>query len=183
MHLMRYLLIVAFAVLVSLPSTAQPPVKFLSEYQLDEHPNTETDIHMQGIWKLKEDTNANNYFVVERDGSYRFSITYMNRGGDNRGLEHSTAFFSEVDGVKFLNAPYRSFFNEPSFRGTVLLRVDEVDVPHCWDVTFTLVTDPNLYKMKSSAELRAYIRQHLKDPAIYGKQLHFRKKFEFNSFR
>ncbi len=183
MHLMRYLLIVAFAVLVSLPCTAQPPVKFLSEYQLDERPFTETDIHMQGIWKLKEDTNANNYFVVERDGSYRLSITYMNRGGDNRGLEHAMAFFSEIDGVKFLNAPYSSFFEEPSFRGTVLLRVDEVTEPRSWNVTFTLVTDPNLYKMKSSAELRAYIRQHLKDPAIYGKQLHFRKKFEFNSFR
>lgn len=180
---MRNLLIVVFAVMMSAPCIAQPPVKFLCDYQLDERPFTETDHHMQGIWKLKEDTNANNYFVVERDGSYRLNITYMNRGGDNRGLEHTTAFFSEIDGVKFLNAPYSSFIGEPSFRGTVLLRVDEVDEPRCWNVTFTLVTDPNLYKMKGSAELRTYIRQHLKDPAIYGKQLHFRKKFEFNSFR
>lgn len=165
------------------PGEKEPPVKFLCEYQLDERPFTETNHHMQGIWKLKEDTNAHNYFVVERDGNYRLNITYMNRGGDNRGLEHTTAFFSEIDGVKFLNAPYSSFIGEPSFRGTVLLRVDEVGEPRCWNVTVTLVTDPNLYKMKSSAELRTYIRQHLKDPAIYGKQLHFRKKFEFNSFR
>lgn len=158
-------------------------VKYLCQHQLEEYPITETDIHMQGIWKLKEDTNYNNYFVVERDGTYRLNITYMNRGGDNRGLEHATAFFSEINGVKFLNAPYSSFFAEENFRGTVLLRVDEVSAPRSWDVTMTLVTDTNLYKMNSSAELRKYVEQKMKSPQFYGKQLHFRKKFEFNSFR
>jgi hypothetical protein len=159
------------------------PVKYLSHYKLDEYPTVETDIHMQGVWKLKEDTNSNNYFVVERDGASRFSITYMNRGGDNRGLEHAGAFFSEVNGVKFLNAPYRSFFAKPEFSGTVLLRVDEISEPRAWNMTVTLVTDPNLYKMSSSKELREYVEKHMNAEGFYGKQLHFKKKFEFNSFR
>ncbi len=107
----------------------------------------------------------------------------MNRGGDNRGLEHATASFSEVNGVKFLNAPYSSFSADDRFSGIVLLRVDEVSTPRAWDATLTLVTDTNLYKMNSSAELRTYVEQHMKSPQFYGKQLNFRKKFEFNSFR
>lgn len=165
------------------PYKNTPPVKYLCQYPLDEYPTVETDIHMQGIWKLKEDTNYNNYFVVERDGTFRFNITYMNRGGDNRGLEHASAWLSEVNRVKFLNAPYSSFFSDEEFFGKVLLRIDEVSKPRSWNVTVTLVADTNLYKMKSSEELRDYVAKNMQSPGFYGKQLHFRKKFEFNSFR
>jgi len=76
-----FLLLLSFA----MPHKDVPPVKYLCQHDLDEHPSLESDPHMQGIWKLREDTDRHNYFVVERDGAYRFNITYMNRGGDNRG--------------------------------------------------------------------------------------------------
>ena len=166
-----------------MPHNDVPPVKYLCNHPLTEWPDLESDPHMQGIWKLKEDTDQHNYFIVERDGTYRFNITYMNRSGDNRGLEHARMHFSKVNGVTFLNAPYSSFFEEPSFSGTVLLRLDKVSTPRSWDVTFTLVTDTNLYKMSSSDELRAYVSANMKKKGFYGKQLHFRKKFEFDSYR
>ncbi|MBX2905768.1 MAG: hypothetical protein KF744_07010 [Taibaiella sp.] len=166
-----------------MPHKDVPPVKYLCQHNLDEYPSIESDPHMQGIWKLREDTDSHNYFVVERDGNYRFSITYMNRSGDNRGLEHAEMHFSKVNDVTFLNAPYSSFFDEPSFHGNVLLRLDSVSTPRSWNVVFTLVTDNNLYKMKDSHELREYVANNMKKPGFYGKQLHFRKKFEFNSFR
>ncbi len=159
------------------------PSLYLSQYRLDEYPTTEADLHLQGIWKLQEDTNYNNYFVVERDGAYHLNITYMNQGGDNRGLEHADAFFSEVDGVTFLNAPYSSFFSDDEFNGTLLLRVDEISKPRSWKATVTMVVDTNIHNMKSSAELRAYVKGHMRSPGFYGKQIHFRKRFEFDSFR
>jgi hypothetical protein len=174
-----FLLLLCF----SNPQSDETPIKFLCHHYLDEYPSLESDPHMQGIWKLKEDTDQHNYFIVERDGAYRFNITYMNRSGDNRGLEHAQMHFSEVNGVTFLNAPYSSFFAEPSFSGNVLLRLDSVSKPRSWNVVFTLVTDSNLYKMKDSHQLREYVSQNMKKPGFYGKQLHFRKKFEFDSFR
>lgn len=174
-----FLLLLSFA----MPHKNVPPVKYLCQHDLDEHPSLESDPHMQGIWKLREDTDRHNYFVVERDGAYRFNITYMNRSGDNRGLEHARMHFSRVNGVTFLNAPYSSFFDEPSFSGNVLLRLDSVSAPRSWEVVFTLVTDTNLYKMNSSSELRAYVSENMNKKGFYGKQLHFKKKFEFDSFR
>ena len=174
-----FLLLFGFA----MPHKDAPPVKYLCQYDLDDFPSVESDPHMQGIWKLREDTDSHNYFVVERDGAYKFNITYMNRSGDNRGLEHASMHFSKVNGVTFLNAPYSSFFSEPQFHGTVLLRLDSVSSPRSWNATFTVVTDTNLYKMASSAELREYVSANMNKKGFYGKQLHFRKKFEFDSFR
>lgn len=166
------------------PKTNDVPIKYMCQYPLDKSPKKEIDAHLQGIWKLREDTNANNYFIVERDGDYHLSLTYMNRGGDNRGLEHFRATFSEVNGIHFMNAPYSSFSIEDNFKGIVLLRIDPASlVNRSWEITAKLVTDSNLYKMKSSEELRAYVSSNMNKPDFYGKELHFKKKFEFNSFR
>ncbi len=56
-------------------NTKTNQVKYLCKYPLDEHSWVETDMHLQGIWKLRQDTNYNNYFVVERDGTYQLNIT------------------------------------------------------------------------------------------------------------
>ncbi len=169
--------------LLWMPGPKDVPVKYLSQYPLDEYPWIDANPHIQGIWMLKEDTDVHNYFVVERDGHRRLNMTYMNRGGSNRGLEHATAFFSEVGGVRFLNAPYSGFDEQQTFNGKVLLRVDELEKKNYWTMVATLVTDTNIYKMKSSDELRAYVEKNMNRPGFYGKKLHFYKLFEFNSFR
>ncbi|GAA4470229.1 hypothetical protein GCM10023093_31130 [Nemorincola caseinilytica] len=59
------------------PYNNEVPVKYLCQQPLDAQPMVEADAHLQGLWKLNEDTNAHNYFVVERDGNYRLNVTYM----------------------------------------------------------------------------------------------------------
>ena len=68
-------------------------IKNVCKYSLDESPKVRIDDHLQGIWKLKEDTDFHNYFILEKVDDYRYCLTYMNRSGDNRGLEHGLAFF------------------------------------------------------------------------------------------
>ncbi len=74
---------------------------------IDDKPIVKIDKRLLGIWKMLEDTDKHNYFVIETLDSYRYNMTYMNRGGDNRGLEHFPGFISDVNKVKFLNITYR----------------------------------------------------------------------------
>lgn len=149
------------------------------KYPIDERPIMHVDDHLQGIWKMREDTNFHNYIVLEKADDYSYSITYMDHGGDNRGLEHGKAFFSEIDGTRFLQVSNWDF-DHP---GMIFLKVLKISEPRSWDMTAVLVTDTTLYKIKSSAALRSHLQKNLNNPNIYGKELHFRKKFEFNSFK
>jgi hypothetical protein len=148
------------------------------KYAIDEKPIVRIDDHMQGIWKLAEDTNYNDYFIIEKDGNFQYSITYMNRGGDNRGLEHGGFNFSMIGKVKFIVISNWDE-NNPGF---LFYRIDSVD-RGSWDVVLRLATDPSLKNVKSRTELRNLLAKNLNNPSFYGKELHFRKKFEFNSFR
>ena len=135
------------------------------------------DDHLQGIWKLADDTDFHNYFILEKVNDYKYSITYMNRSGNNRGLEHGIVYFSEIDNVKFLNVSNWDW----DHHGLVFLKIKEI-TPGSWDMTANLVIDTTLSQLNSSEALCEHIRKRLKDPLIYGKELHFRKKFEFNSY-
>ena len=145
---------------------------------MDEKPVVRIDDHLQGIWKMAEDTNAHDYFIIEKDGDFAYSITYMNRGGDNRGLEHGRFFFSEINKVKFINIPNWDEDNP----GYLFLKI--IDISRgSWDMTACLATNPSLKNVRSTEELRALVEKNLNNPSFFGKELHFRKKFEFNSFR
>ena len=153
-------------------------LKNVSQYAIDKEPLVRIDDHMQGIWKLAEDSDFHNYFIVEKDGDSAYVLTYMNRSGNNRGLEHGRAFFSEINHVKFLNFPNWDW----DHHGYVFLKINNIG-QGSWDMTANLVTDTTLVNVKSNSELRALFEKNLNNPAFYGKELHFRKKFEFNSFR
>jgi len=154
-------------------------VKNVSQYRLDEKSEVKIDEHLQGIWKMAEDTSSHNYFIVEKDGDYGLSLTYMNKHGDNRGLEHWGASFSKVKNTTFLQVPNWDW----NHHGYMFLKINSISTPRSWDVVAQLVVDPTLYKMTSSEEIRAYFERNLDNPNFYGSELHFRKKFEFNSFR
>ena len=163
------LLIIAY-----LPQVLFAQDQVVSRFSIDEKPNVRIDDHMQGVWKMREDTDKHNYFIVEKDGDYEYCMTYMNRSGDNRGLEHGGGFFSMINNVKFLTMP--SGNND----GWLILKIKDV-TRGSWDVTLNLITDPRLRSVKSRAELRELIEKNLNNPAFYSKDLHLRKKFEFNS--
>lgn len=158
------------------PQFFQSGISTVSPYTINDKEKVRIDDHMQGIWKFAEDTDSHNYFIVEKDGDYGYCITYMNRSGNNRGLEHNGLYFGEVNNVKFL-----TLYNwDQGHHGYVLLKIKSVG-RGSWDVVASLVTDPSITKVKSSAALRALLAKNLDNPSFYGKDLHFRKKFEFNS--
>lgn len=153
-------------------------VKNVSKYALEDvrDPTVTIENYMQGIWKLQEDTNSHNYFILEKDNDKKYSITYMNRGGDNRGLEHFGFFMSEINDVKFITV---SSWNR-EHPGWVFLRVNNMTK---WEITAQMVADDKLHAIKSQEDLRNYFEKNLNNPAFYGKELHFEKRFEFNSWK
>ena len=139
---------------------------------IDNKEKARIDDEMQGIWKLAEDTDSHNYFIVEKDGDYGYALTYMNRGGNNRGLEHFRAFFIEVNHVKFLTLGNW----DTEHPGYVFLKIKDVG-RGSWQVTAALVTDKRLRDVTNIAELRELLEKNLNNPDFYGKELHFRKRF------
>lgn len=172
---MKYL---AFLFLPFFPGVWDSGITNACKYSIDEKPIVRIDDHMQGIWKMAEDTNYNNYLIIEKDGDFEYSITYMNRGGDNRGLEHGAFYFSEIGKAKFLVIGNWDENN----RGYLFYKIDSV-ARGSWDVVLRLATDPALKEVKSREELRTLLTRNLNNPSFFGKELHFHKKFEFNSFR
>jgi hypothetical protein len=176
---MKYLLTLAIVLFATIPMQSKTSIGHACKFKLDEKAKVRIDDHMQGIWKMAEDTDFHNYFVLEKDGAYEYELTYMNKSGDNRGLEHGTVYFSVINHVKFLMVPDWDFDN----RGYIYLRIDSVSSPRSWEVVATVVTDARLSNVKSSAELHTLFEKNLNNPAFYGQKIHFRKKFEFNSWK
>lgn len=169
--------ILALLLMYFAPGMWSSGIKNACKVSIDEKPVVRIDDHLQGIWKLKEDTDSHNYFIIEKDGDYEYSITYMNCGGNNRGLEHGGFFFSEINGVKYINIGNW----DEDYRGYIFFKIKSIS-KGSWDMVANLVTDPALTKVKDRSELRKLLAQDADNPTFLGKELHFRKKFEFNSF-
>ncbi len=158
-------------------SQADNGIKNVSKYKLGEKTGLHMNERISGIWKMKEDTNFHNYFVLQNDDAEKtFIITYMNRSGDNRGLEHFSLYFIDVKGTEYIACSNWNWENP----GWIFLKVSKVSK---FDITAQLVVDTNLYKMKSTEELRAYFEEHANEPAFVGEPIHFRKKFTFNDWK
>ena len=102
-----------FALLIlSLPFLLSADNASFTYLPIDESPVTGINEDLVGIYKLKEDTNSHNYFVIEKANDLEYSVTYMNRGGDNRGLEHFGAYLSIVENNIFLNVqtPNKNYY-------------------------------------------------------------------------
>ena len=171
MNILSFLLFSFF-----IPGVWSSGIKNACKYSIDEKPVVRIDDHMQGIWKMIEDTDMHNYFIIEKDGDFEYAITYMNRSGDNRGLEHFGFFFSEINGVKFIDIPNW----DEDHAGYLFLKINYIS-QGSWDMSASLVADPSIANVKSKEELRALLAKNLNNPSFYGKELHFHKKFEFNS--
>ncbi len=174
----NFLLFLLFVPQVFFKDHPDNGIKNVCKYPIDEKPVVRIDDHLQGIWKMEEDSDSHNYFIVEKEDDHAYVLTYMNRSGDNRGLEHGRAYFSEINNVKFLVFP--NWYRE--HQGYVFLKIKYISTGS-WDVTASMVMDTTLYKIQNSSELRALFEKNVNNPAFYGRDLHFRKRFEFNSWR
>jgi len=172
---MNTLLIALFMMIASGGNT--PELSNISKYPVDTLHGIPPEGHIQGIWKIAEDTDMHNYLIIELDTPNGYCISYMNRGGDNRGIEHGPLFFSVINGVSFISIGAWDRHYTP---GWVLMRVDNIGY-NSWHITARVVTSPEIKNAKSSAELHDLLAKNLDNPAFYGKEVHFNKKFELNS--
>jgi hypothetical protein len=147
--------------------------KFCAKFALDETPNIPADTNLIAIWKMQEDLDAHNYFVVERYRFYEFVFTYMNRGGSNRTYENVGAFFSKIGNVDFLNVQY--YDHDTKASGYFFMKVTDLD-SRGWHMTLSLVADPTLKDIPNREALRERIAKNLNNPSFYKKPVHFDKK-------
>lgn len=141
-------------------------------FALDEHPSVLADTNLIAIWKVEEEEDKHNYFVVERGSINEYVFTYMNRGGTNRTYENFTAFMSKIGNVLFLNVGlYNYDTRKPEF---FYLKVTDIDNSG-WRATLSLVTDTTLKKLTSREAVRERIAQNLNNPKFYRQSVHFDK--------
>ena len=150
--------------------------KSYSKYPIDEHASVSVDTNLIGIWKMKEDTDVHNYFVIERYNDYEYAVTYMNRGGSNRTYENFPAYFSNIGKIKFFNVRYDNYHRDRkiSDEGYFFLKILDID-KRGFNMTLALVNDTTLKFISNSKEVRERITKNLDNPSFYDKPVHFHK--------
>lgn len=151
----------------------------IAPYAIDEHPTLKINDELLGIWKMREDTNYHDYFVVERDGENAYCISYMNRGGDNRRYEHDLGFISEVNNTQFFNVASWDRQYEP---GYVFLKIISIST-RGFELTAAYMQDLEFKGLKNSKEVKDRIARNMSNPSIFSDTLHFIKKLPMNECR
>lgn len=146
--------------------------KVYAKYALDEKPAIAADTDLIGIWKMKEDEDSHNYFVLERYDYNSYVFTYMNHEGANRTFENMPAFFSKIGNAEFINVTYHNW--DARTGGYFFLKVIERD-KRGFEMTVALVADETLKDLADGAAVRARIKKNLDNPDYYKKPVHFRK--------
>ena len=146
--------------------------KFCAKFPLDEKPNIIADTNLIAIWKMKEEIDDHNYFVVERYNPYEYVFTYMNRGGSNRTYENYSVYFSKVGNVTFLTVSL--YDHETKSMGYFFSKVTDID-SRGWGVTLSLVADTTLKNITSRGALRERIEKNMNNPVFYKAPVHFKK--------
>ena len=146
--------------------------KVYAKYALDEKPAIAADTDLIGIWKMKEDEDSHNYFVIEREEPNTYVFTYMNHEGANRTFENFDAFFSKIGNTEFVNAHYQDW--RTGVTGHFFLKVIERS-ENGFHLTLALVADTTLKDLPNAAAVRARIAKNLDNPDYYKKPVHFHK--------
>jgi len=146
--------------------------KVYAKYALDEKGIMMADTDLIGIWKMKEDEDSHNYFVLERFDYNMFVFTYMNHEGSNRTFENDGAFFSKIGTTEFINVGYYNW--ETNAGGYFFLKVLERD-KRGFGMTVALVADTTLKDLPDRAAVRERITKNLNNPDYYKKPVHFSK--------
>ncbi len=146
--------------------------KNVAPYAIDEKPKIAVNKDLVGIWKMKEDTDVHNFFVIERKSDNSYALTYMNKGSSNRRFENCNGFFSKVETSLFLNVGY--FETQHMFEGFFFLKVEYLD-PKGWDMTLRMVNDTTMRTLPNSKSVRDLMAKNINNPSFFYKPLHFHK--------
>lgn len=150
--------------------------KYCAKFSLDE-PHIPADTDLIAIWKMQEDVDEHNYFVVERYKYDQFVFTYMNRGGSNRTYENGGAFFSKIGNVPSVATDFINvgcYNRETNSMGYFFLKAEVGN--RGWDITLSLVADTTLKDITSREALRERFARNLNNPHFYKQPVHFHKK-------
>lgn len=167
-----YLVIALCSMLISACGTPAPyPMPYSSSKTADDR--------IVGKWKLEEDTNRNNFYLISKipDKYYQYHVEFWNRGGTNRTYE-ADIFFSELDSIKFLNIPYyqlksgKGSFDDWENKGWFFVRILEASSDFT-KLTTATVNDPLLATQGNPSQMAHYMQAHKNDPASYSDTVHF----------
>jgi hypothetical protein len=143
-----------------------------AKYAIDEHPTIPADTDLVGIWKMKEDIDRHNYFVLERYEYADYAFTYMNREGSNRTFENVPTFFSKIGNTEFLNVRYHDWKGYTS--GYFFLKITDRD-SRGWDMTLQLIADTTLKNIPDREGVRERLAKNINNPKFFKKPVHFHK--------
>lgn len=147
--------------------------KYCAKFTLDEQPKILADTNLIAIWKVQEDEDKHNYFVIERSEPNEYVFTYMDRGGSNRTYENFHAFVSRVGNESYINVPIYDF--ETNTELYCFAKVTAMD-KRGWHFTLNLVTDTTMKNIPNREALRKHIEKNQSNPGFFGKPTHFEKK-------
>jgi len=167
-------IVLSLAVLLFIGATIG--CKSYSKYPIDKYPSVKVDTNLIGIWKMKEDTDAHNFFVIERINENNYAVSYLNRGGSNRVYENFHVYFSKISGSLFFNVPYGNYNFDTKIldEGFFFLKLVDID-KRGFDMTLAMVADPAIKDCKSSKEVSDLIAKNINNAAFYDQPLHFHK--------
>jgi hypothetical protein len=138
---------------------------------------------ISGVWKFREDTNADNFYeIYPRDpvSKKHYHVRFWDRGGSNPTYE-GNIFFSRIGGSLFINVPYfehdMQTDNYFANKGYMFLKIESADVLFK-EMVISVVNDTTMRSLKSSSEVRAYLTKNLDNGSIYQPVKHFYKVLE-----
>ncbi|MEI8279536.1 MAG: hypothetical protein WCG87_07205 [Bacteroidota bacterium] len=146
----------------------------VSKYPIDK-PSIKVDTNLIGLWKMDEDTNVHDFFVLEKYDEHNYAFTYMNHEGSNRVFENVQAFFSDVNNTRFLNVHYNPGMDETyDGRGYFFMKVVEMD-PQGWSMTLSKYSDTTLKLITDPQQVREHIAKNINNHMYFNKPVHFHK--------
>lgn len=147
--------------------------KYTSTYPIDDAKENCMNDAIIGKWKLKEDTNKNNFYEVYRSvfsPNNSYHIRFFDRGGRNPHYE-ADVHFSCLESAQFLNVTYWEYDLDKN-RGYFFLRILNVNDK---DATVAMVTDNSLRELSNKEAVRQRITKNLSNPQYFKDTFHFYK--------
>lgn len=159
--------------LIVLAAVAFAGCRSFAKYPMAAPSADNMDDRLVGKWKLREDTNSNNFYEVYKSSAEPnvYHIRFWDRGGKNPTYE-TELFVTKVGMETFLNVGYF----EPDFvnTGYFFLRVLRADADFN-QLTAATVADTTLRYLHSKEEVGERIAENVHRAAFYSDTVHLYK--------
>lgn len=161
-----------------------------SKFCIDKQPKVNVDTTLLGIWKLAEDGNKKDYFLVQeykdvfkdtlphprREPEYAgrhqlYFVTRFDNNGTNPHFQSWPAFLSDIKGNIFINIGDN---DDGSLFTRILSRKKDT-------LTIAIVADKMLHELNSCDEVQQRFEKQYTKSSFYNDTLHLYKVSKFHS--